>query len=92
MSIIRCYMSFRDGIHSARAMHMHYACAYAPLLLGNFDLATRNLVHSNSLTSDIRWYMTCGLVVHCARATHVYVRSPLTSRYFQQAAWILVHR
>ena len=23
MSIIRCYMSFRDGIHSARAMHVH---------------------------------------------------------------------
>ena len=66
MSIIRCYMSFRDGIHSARAMHMHYACAEAPLLLGNFELATRNLVHSNSLTSDIRSYMTCGALCTCS--------------------------
>ena len=85
-------MSFRDGIHSARAMHVHYAYALAPLLLGNFELATRNLVHSNSLMSDIRWYMTCGLVVHCARAAHVHVGSPLTSRYFEQATWKLVHR
>ena len=27
MSVIRCYMSFRDGIHSAQAMHVHYAYA-----------------------------------------------------------------
>ena len=36
--------------------------------------------------------MTCGLVVHCARATRVHVGSPLTLRYFEQATWKLVYR
>ena len=45
MSVIRCYMSFRDRVHSARAMHVHYAYVYAPLFLGNFELATRNLAY-----------------------------------------------
>ena len=27
MSVIRWYMSFRDRVHSARAMHVHYAYA-----------------------------------------------------------------
>ena len=43
MSVTRKYMSFRERVHSARAMYVHYA--YAPLLSGNFELATRNLVH-----------------------------------------------
>ena len=27
MSVIRWYMSFRDRVHSARAMHVHYVYA-----------------------------------------------------------------
>ena len=27
MSVIPWYMSFRDGVHSARSMHVHYAYA-----------------------------------------------------------------
>ena len=27
MSVIRWYMSFRDRVHSARSMHVHYAYA-----------------------------------------------------------------
>ena len=45
MSVIRWCVSFRDRVHGARAMHVHYAYAWAPLLLENFELATRNLVH-----------------------------------------------
>ena len=45
MSVIRWSMSFCDGVHSARAMHVHCVFAQAPLPSGNFDLATRNLVH-----------------------------------------------
>ena len=45
MSVIRWCMPFGDGVHSARAAHVHYAYACAPLLSGNFELATQNLVH-----------------------------------------------
>ena len=29
MSVIRWYMPFRDGVHSARVQHVHYAYAQA---------------------------------------------------------------
>ena len=45
MSVIRWYMSLRDRVHSARAMHVHYVYAQAPLLSGNFELATQNLAY-----------------------------------------------
>ena len=80
------------GCIGARAMHVHYAYEEAPLLSGNFDVATRSLVHRHSSSSAIRWYMTCGLVVHCARATHVHVGSPLISKFFELATWKLAHR
>ena len=45
MSVIRWSMSFCDGVHSARAMHVHCVFAQAPLPSGNFDLATQNLAY-----------------------------------------------
>ena len=45
MSVLRWYKPFRDGVHSARVQHVHYAYAQALSLSGNFELATRNLVH-----------------------------------------------
>ena len=45
MSVIRWCMPFGDGVHGARAMHMHCVFAQAPSPSGNFELATRNLVH-----------------------------------------------
>ena len=41
---IRWCMPFGDGVHSARAMHVHCVFAQAPSPSGNFELATRNLV------------------------------------------------
>ena len=39
------FVPFRDGVHSARVQHVHYAYAQALSLSGNFELATRNLVY-----------------------------------------------
>ena len=38
---IRWCMPFGDGVHSARAMHVHCVFAQAPSPSGNFELATR---------------------------------------------------
>ena len=66
-------MQFRDGVHSARAMHVRYAYAKAPLLSGNFDLATRNLVGTliefNEYYSMVHDFGCCGALCTCnARA------------------------
>ena len=89
MSVIRWCMPFGDGVHSARAMHMHCVFAQAPSPSGNFELATRNLVHWYRSTSAIRWYMTWGVMVQCARATSVQYANPLISGNFDLAMWKL---
>ena len=43
-----------------------------PPVLGNFDLLTTNLVHLWNSMSVIRWYMSCCVRVHSARAMHVH--------------------
>ena len=78
-------MPFCDGVHSARAMHVHSVFAQAPSPSGNFNIATRNLVHYYRSTSAIRWYMTWGVVVQYARATRVQYASPLISGNFDLA-------
>ena len=67
---------------------MYYARAHAKALSlsGNFELATRYLANGYRSTSAIRWCMSWGIVVHCARATHVNARDPLISGNFELAA------
>ena len=43
-----------------------------PLVLGNFELLTPNLVHIWNSMSVIRWYMPFRDRVHSARAMHVH--------------------
>ena len=43
-----------------------------PLVLGNFELVTPNLVHMWNSMSVIRWCMPFGDWVHGARAAHVH--------------------
>ena len=85
-------MAFRYGVYSARAMHVHYAFPEALSVSGNLELATRYLTNGHRSTSAIRWCMSWGVVVHCARATHVHTRDPLISGNFELGSWELVHR
>ena len=43
-----------------------------PLVLGNFELLTPNLVHRWNSMSVIRWHMPFRVRVHSARAMHVH--------------------
>ena len=85
MSVIRWCMTFGDGVHSARAMHVHCVFAQAPSPSGNFGLATRNLAYQHSSSNFIRWCMIWGVVVEYARATHVQYASPQISGNFDIA-------
>ena len=88
MNVIRWCMPFGDGVHSARAMHVHCVFAQAPSPSGNFYLATQNLVHLVTWPFNEYYSMVHDLgccVVQCARATRVQYASPLISGNFDLA-------
>ena len=61
MSIIRCYMSFRDGLHTARAVHVHYVC----MKLGASDANFGTLKQLNECYSLVHDFRSFGALCTC---------------------------